>query len=126
MMADLSAEDIHNTMEPSSRPNSLADIQFASIIDPDLTPSEDESPEAQSFPTEDAQSVIGVSISQAQTRLTSPKTPAAEKAAALDDLEGGGLFDNAWEKPGDGATEEQPSEPPVVTLEEHKEQVSGN
>lgn len=125
-MADLSAEDIHNTMEPSSHPNALADIQFASIIDPDLTPSEDESSEAQSFPTEDAQSVIGVSISQAQTRLTSPKTPAAEKAAALDDLEGGGLFDNAWEKPGDGATEEQLSELPAVTLEEHKEQISGN
>jgi hypothetical protein len=113
-------------MEPSSHPNALADIQFASIIDPDLTPSEDESPEAQSFPTEDAQSVIGVSIGQAQTRLTSPKTPAAEKAAALDDLEGGGLFDNAWEKPGDGATEEQPSEPPAAILEEHKERVSGN
>lgn len=125
-MADLSAEDIHNIMEPSSHPNALADIQFASIIDPDLTPSEDESPEAQSFPAEDAQSVIGVSIGQAQTRLTSPKTPAAEKAAALDDLEGGGLFDNAWEKPGDGATEEQPSELLAVTLEEHKEQVSGN
>ena len=125
-MADLSAEDIHNTMEPSSHPNALADIQFASIIDPDLTPSEDESPEAQSFPAEDAQSVIGVSIGQAQTRLTSPKTPAAEKAAALDDLEGGGLFDNAWEKPGDGATEGQPSELPAATLEEHKEQVSGN
>jgi hypothetical protein len=125
-MADLSAEDIHNTMEPSSHPNALADIQFASIIDPDLTPSEDESPEAQSFPTEDAQSVIGVSIGQAQTRLTSPKTPAAEKAAALDDLDGGGLFDNAWEKLGDGATEGQPSELPAATLEEHKEQVSGN
>ncbi|KAL8767638.1 MAG: hypothetical protein Q9209_005897 [Squamulea sp. 1 TL-2023] len=32
---------------------------------------------------EDAQSVVGVSISRTQTRLRSPATPAAEKAAAL-------------------------------------------
>jgi pimeloyl-ACP methyl ester carboxylesterase len=35
-------------------------------------------------------SVIGVSISRAQTRLASPTTPAAEKAAAIND--GGGYF----------------------------------
>ena len=46
------------------------------------------------MPEEDAQSVIGFSISKAQTRLTSPRTPAAEKAAALASMDGG-LFDGA-------------------------------
>ena len=44
---------------------------------------------------EDVQSVVGVSISQAQARFMSPQTPAAEKAAAMAELEGGGLFDGA-------------------------------
>lgn len=42
---------------------------------------------------EDAQSVIGVSISRQQTRLMSPRTPAAEKAAALDYKWSEGMFD---------------------------------
>ena len=46
------------------------------------------------MPEEDAQSVIGFSISKAQTRLTSPRTPAAEKAAVLASMDGG-LFDGA-------------------------------
>ncbi|KAK8034750.1 hypothetical protein PG993_009745 [Apiospora rasikravindrae] len=41
---------------------------------------------------DDAQSMIQPALSPAVTRLTSPKTPAAEKAAAMDRLEGGGLF----------------------------------
>jgi hypothetical protein len=43
-------------------------------------------------------SVIGVSISRAQTRLASPTTPAAEKAAAIND--GGGYFHlpPSWEE----------------------------
>jgi hypothetical protein len=41
---------------------------------------------------EDAHSLVGVSISSVATRLMSPMTPAAEKAAAMDDLDGGGLF----------------------------------
>ncbi|QSZ30522.1 hypothetical protein DSL72_000076 [Monilinia vaccinii-corymbosi] len=40
---------------------------------------------------EDAQSLIGVSLSQAASRLKSSRTPAAEKAAAMDSLEGGYL-----------------------------------
>jgi hypothetical protein len=74
--------------------NALADIQFASIIDGDLTPSEDESAEERALQLEEAQSAIGISIGEQQTRLTSPKTPAAEKAAALDDTEGGFPFDS--------------------------------
>lgn len=41
---------------------------------------------------EDAHSLVSVSISRVATRLMSPMTPAAEKAAAMDDLDGGGLF----------------------------------
>ncbi|KAJ4985765.1 hypothetical protein SVAN01_08761 [Stagonosporopsis vannaccii] len=82
------------------RQNALADIQFASILDDeDLTPVEsgDETEQEQRLELETVQSAIGVSIGQQQTRLTSPKTPAAEKAAALEDAEGGALFDG-WEQ----------------------------
>ncbi|MCJ1374079.1 hypothetical protein MMC20_005309 [Loxospora ochrophaea] len=40
----------------------------------------------------DVQSIVGVSIGREQTRLMSPDTPAAERAAAMDDVAGGGLF----------------------------------
>jgi hypothetical protein len=86
------------------RQNALADIQFASIIDADLTPSEDETAEEQQLEIETVQSAIGVSIGQQQTRLTSPRTPAAEKAAALDDTEDGQFFDG-WQEAGDAAPE---------------------
>ncbi|KAF1980365.1 hypothetical protein BU23DRAFT_548520 [Bimuria novae-zelandiae CBS 107.79] len=79
------------------RYNALADIHFASIVDGDLTPSEDETPEERRFELEAVQSAIGVSIGQQQTRLTSPKTPAAEKAAALEESDGGALFES-WEQ----------------------------
>jgi hypothetical protein len=78
------------------RQNALADIQFASIIDDGyLTLSDDETPEERSLQLENVP--IGVSIGEQQTRLTSPKTPAAEKAAALEDYDGGALFDG-WEQ----------------------------
>ncbi|KAI4161248.1 MAG: hypothetical protein LQ342_005040 [Letrouitia transgressa] len=57
--------------------------------DPEETRDEAELPE------EDAQSVIGVSISRAQTRLMSPQTPAVEKMAALNSFGGDGFFDSA-------------------------------
>ncbi|KAI0881933.1 uncharacterized protein GGS22DRAFT_52523 [Annulohypoxylon maeteangense] len=41
---------------------------------------------------DDAQSIIQPALSPVATRLTLPKTPAAEKAAALERLPGGGLF----------------------------------
>ncbi|KAK9417113.1 putative AB hydrolase-1 domain-containing protein [Seiridium unicorne] len=41
---------------------------------------------------DDAQSLVQPALSPAATRLTSPKTPAAEKAAAMEKLPGGGLF----------------------------------
>lgn len=84
------------------RQNALADIQFATILDDDdLTPvesgDETETETEQKLELEAVQAAIGVSIGQQQTRLTSPKTPAAEKVAALEDVEGGGLFDG-WEQ----------------------------
>ncbi|ORY69916.1 uncharacterized protein BCR38DRAFT_384426 [Pseudomassariella vexata] len=42
---------------------------------------------------DDAQSFMQPSLSPEATRLTSPRTPAAEKAAAMERLQGGGLFD---------------------------------
>ena len=44
---------------------------------------------------EDAHSVVGVSMSRAHTRLVSPQTPAAEKAAAMGSLDGVGILDGA-------------------------------
>ena len=44
---------------------------------------------------EDAHSVVGVSMSRAQTRLVSPQTPAAEKAAAIGGLDAVGILDGA-------------------------------
>ena len=44
---------------------------------------------------EDAHSVVGVSMSRAQTRLVSPQTPAAEKAAAMGSLDVVGMVDGA-------------------------------
>ena len=43
---------------------------------------------------DDAQSFIQPVLSPVATRLTSARTPAAEKAAAMDHLPGGGLFDH--------------------------------
>ncbi|KAI9645842.1 hypothetical protein NHQ30_005277 [Ciborinia camelliae] len=54
---------------------------------------------------EDAQSIIGVSLSHAASRLKSSRTPAAEKAAAMDNLEGG-YFDSDPETP--------PAEPQTI------------
>ncbi|KAH7066655.1 hypothetical protein BKA63DRAFT_522910 [Paraphoma chrysanthemicola] len=94
----MAAADSGTSTPQSRRQNALADIQFASIIDDDLTPSEDESPEEQSLQLEHVQSAIGISIGRQQTRLTSPKTPAAEKAAALDETDGGVLFGDFEER----------------------------
>jgi len=92
-----------------NRERALAQIQFADL-DADLTPSEDETPEEKALQLETVQSAIGVSIGQQQTRLTSPKTPAAEKAAALDDLDSGALFD-VWERDRSPEHSDEPSPP---------------
>ena len=94
-----------STAHHQKRQNALADIHFADIVDGDLTPSEDETPEERRLELETVQSAIGVSIGQQQTRLTSPKTPAAEKAAALDEGDGSALFEG-WEQSLDQSAEQ--------------------
>ena len=95
--------------------------------DQDVSSPEDVPPEARIF-EEDAHSIVGVSMSRVQTRLMSPQTPVAEKAAALAHLEGGGLFDEAMlvdqrmagatnvrgsEETAEGAEVSSPSTPPA-------------
>ncbi|KAG7005308.1 hypothetical protein G7Y79_00020g048360 [Physcia stellaris] len=67
------------------------------------------------LPEEDIQSVIGVAISQAQTRLMSPNIPAAEKVAAFEDMNAGAQFDGAadYQLADEGASEQvdQSAEP---------------
>ncbi|EOD48869.1 hypothetical protein UCRNP2_4370 [Neofusicoccum parvum UCRNP2] len=77
-------------------PNALAGIRYNTMNHSDVsTPSDDESASPHDFPPEDAQSLVGVSIGQAQTHFTSPTTPAAEKAAAMDDLMDGPFGDTS-------------------------------
>lgn len=90
-----------NTSAYTRRQHALADIQFASVVDDNndgLTTSDDETPEERDLELESVQSAIGISIGRQQTRLTSPKTPAAEKAAALDETDGGFLFEGFEER----------------------------
>ena len=57
----------------------------------DEASSSDETQDISPMQEEEIQSAIGVSISRAQTRLTSPQTPAVEKAAAMEGADS--LFD---------------------------------
>ncbi|KAK3071586.1 hypothetical protein LTR53_008355 [Teratosphaeriaceae sp. CCFEE 6253] len=75
---------------PERKPRALADVQLNNILADLGTSSEDEPPDAQDIPAEDARTALGISISRQQTRLNSPLTPAVEKAAALADA--GGYF----------------------------------
>lgn len=93
------------------------------MVDGDLTPSEDETPEERRLELETVQSAIGVSIGQQQTRLTSPRTPAAEKAAALDEGDGGALFDG-WEQSLEPSTETDQLSPPPVPQQFPRETAS--
>lgn len=104
------------------RPRAHADVHVhsASLADGDVTPSEDETaeePPLLELELETVQSAIGVSIGEQQTRLLSPKTPAAEKAAALAETDGHGLFDSWGQATGadvvpDAKTRDNPSTRP--------------
>ncbi|RAL59748.1 hypothetical protein DID88_000377 [Monilinia fructigena] len=84
--------------------NKLLDPSTSNTIAADQTEHSDEfsdEVETMAIPhisDEDAQSIIGVSLSHAASRLKSSRTPAAEKAAAMDNLEGG-YFDSDPETP---------------------------
>ena len=62
--------------------------------------------EATDTPDEDVRSIVGFSIGKEQTRLKSPQTPAVVKAAALENVDGGGFFDEL----GDTDQVEDPSD----------------
>lgn len=105
----LNMADIGETV-PSSRPMHLdmPNSQNEGIVTSDLDGSSPEEPQgATDLAEERAQSIVGVSISRAQTRLVSPKTPAVEKAAAVAEVEGGGWFDGAAEDEEDTPAETQ-------------------
>ncbi|KAI7645040.1 hypothetical protein KC319_g12141, partial [Hortaea werneckii] len=83
----------HHTADPRPPPQtrSLANIGLNNLLSNEqATSSEDDLRDAggERIPREDARRAIGVSIGQEQTRLLSPRTPAAEKQAAIE-AEGG-------------------------------------
>ncbi|KAI0455212.1 hypothetical protein F5B21DRAFT_472367 [Xylaria acuta] len=67
------------------------DMQTPAVSDEEALPSDD-SEEPLDIDQDDVQSFIQPALSPVATRLALPKTPAAEKAAAMDQLPGGGLF----------------------------------
>jgi hypothetical protein len=76
-------------------PSALKNINYGSILESyGSTSSEEDGDETVESPDE-FRSVVGVSISKTQTRLTSPKTPVIEKNAAMD--ERGGFFNDRWD-----------------------------
>jgi len=77
----------------------LGEINFGSIVDSDTGTSSQDKPKDSRVQVENAQFVIGVSISQAQTRLADPRTLAIEKAAAIE--EGDDYFTKLWEQSDD-------------------------
>nr|POE86416.1 uncharacterized protein CFP56_46600 [Quercus suber] len=90
IMATLSSESGPSTKEPRQSPRALADLHLNTLIaaQEQATSSEDEA--ADGIEGIEANDVVGVSIGKEQTRLTSPRTPAIEKAAAIESA--GGFF----------------------------------
>lgn len=85
---------------PSASPSHLddaANVAASSSDEPSSDSNNDDDPLFQD--ADDARSLFQPAISPAATRLTSPKTPAAEKAAAMEKLPGGGFFGGAVDGP---------------------------
>lgn len=92
------------TTARTAPPRALADVSLNRILagtDTDVS-SEDET--AQGQEADDARTVVGVSLGQRQAVLASPRTPAVEKQAAIE--EEGGFFGGAL----DGVREEEADE----------------
>ncbi|KAF2769385.1 hypothetical protein EJ03DRAFT_248168, partial [Teratosphaeria nubilosa] len=91
----------------------LAGVHLNAAMAEQGTSSDDDVPEAQHIPPEDARTAIGLSIGLQQTRLASPRTPAVEKAAAIDG-QGGffGGFDSTNDVLNGEAAEAEEDEPP--------------
>ena len=94
------ATDHDRLAVPGQRPGALAGISYNTLIsDAGTTSSEDERSDLSRIPTEEAKGLFDVSIGREQSRLTSPRTPAVEKAAAINQV--GGFFE-------DGSLSEEP------------------
>ena len=121
--------DLSTKLTIETAPRALTAINYNSIVAADRNTSDDD--DASDIPAEDAQKAIGVSISREQTRLTSPKTPAVEKAAAIErasgffGLDGSGRDATLVEEPeedDDEAEEEGIAQDPVAEEEEEEEE----
>ncbi|KAI0976320.1 hypothetical protein F4678DRAFT_456646 [Xylaria arbuscula] len=79
-------------VEPPTAPT--ADMRAPAGSDEEASPSDEgDGEEPLDIDQDDVQSFIQPALSPVATRLALPKTPAAEKAAAMDQLPGGGMFD---------------------------------
>ncbi|KAI1277593.1 hypothetical protein F5Y07DRAFT_362275 [Xylaria sp. FL0933] len=72
----------------------IIDMQAQAISDEEASPSDEgDGEDPLDIDQDDVQSFIQPALSPVATRLALPKTPAAEKAAAMEQVPGGGLFD---------------------------------
>ncbi|KAI1504284.1 hypothetical protein F5X99DRAFT_373114 [Biscogniauxia marginata] len=81
-----------SSVSPSAEPNKR-ELHKPALAHPDEDSSlSEDGEEPLDIDQDDLQSIIQPALSPVATRLTSPKTPAAEKAAAMENLSGGSLF----------------------------------
>ncbi|ETS76050.1 hypothetical protein PFICI_12994 [Pestalotiopsis fici W106-1] len=89
--------DTRPSASPSHQDHASNNVAVAPSDEPSSDSNNDDDPLFQD--ADDAQSLFQPAISPAATRLTSPKTPAAEKAAAMEKLPGGGFFGAGFDGP---------------------------
>lgn len=94
MAVDTTPTALSGPGDDSNKPNALRiDLperrcnSFASSTHNGSSSSPDESPDGELMQEAVVNSTVGVSISRVQTRLSSPETPAVEKAAAIEGLD---------------------------------------
>jgi len=105
-MADVASDGaVEARLMGTSGINSLSVQQAGPYPAPDkLFDDMDDTEDTEGIPVsnitnEDAHSLIEPSLSHVASRLKSPQTPALEKAAIMEELDGGGLFDSEVESP---------------------------
>ena len=90
---------------PERRPRALKDIAYNTLIyDTSNTSSGEDLSDIERIPSQDARRVLDVSLGPEQSRLTSPQTPAPEKAAKIEAA--GGFFGDGVEDAERDITEE--------------------
>ncbi|KAM0710852.1 hypothetical protein Q7P35_001590 [Cladosporium inversicolor] len=94
---------------PERRPRALKDIGYNSLIyDTSNTSSGEDLSDLERIPSQDARRVLDVSLGPEQAHLTSPRTPAPEKAAKIEAA--GGFFGDSVEDMERDITEEESDE----------------